>query len=250
MSRPPVKPVEERLRVVLAVLRGEVSIKAAARRERVSETRSLPGGTSSWTAAARRWPAAPAMAQHPGAGPTGPGRGADQRPRRSPRGGAGVAQGGRLADAGLSVTRMCQLLGMPMACWYRWRAVVGAARPRPGKGPWPAPVVDQIEPLAAKHAEQGQPGPPQDLGAADRRRRPSQPVLGATGLARRAWCSRSATRPSAASSLRPAGRCSWTSDRPNRVWRTDFSELESLTGGIWPMSGWSRTGPRPAWPAR
>jgi hypothetical protein len=68
------------------------------------------------------------------------------------------------ADAELSVTRMCQLLGMPMACWYRWRAVVGAARPRPGKGPWPAPVVDQIEPLAAKHAEQGQPGPPQDLG--------------------------------------------------------------------------------------
>jgi putative transposase len=26
------------------------------------------------------------------------------------------------ADAGLSVTRMCQLLGMPRAAWYRWRA--------------------------------------------------------------------------------------------------------------------------------
>ena len=38
MSRPSVKPVEEKLRIVLAVLRGGVSIKEAARRERVSET--------------------------------------------------------------------------------------------------------------------------------------------------------------------------------------------------------------------
>jgi hypothetical protein len=32
MARPPIKPVEGKLRVVLAVLRGEVSIKEAARR--------------------------------------------------------------------------------------------------------------------------------------------------------------------------------------------------------------------------
>ena len=38
MSRPPIKPVEDKLRIVLAVLRGEVSMKEAARRERVSET--------------------------------------------------------------------------------------------------------------------------------------------------------------------------------------------------------------------
>src|SRR5207247_9639732 len=37
-SRPPVKPVEEKVRIVLAVLRGEVSMTEAARRERVSET--------------------------------------------------------------------------------------------------------------------------------------------------------------------------------------------------------------------
>jgi len=65
MSRPPVKPVEEKLRIVLAVLRGEVSIKEAARRERVSETRSLPGAVSSWTAAALHSVAAPAMAPAP-----------------------------------------------------------------------------------------------------------------------------------------------------------------------------------------
>ena len=34
MARPPIKPVDDKLRIVLAVLRGEVSIKEAARRER------------------------------------------------------------------------------------------------------------------------------------------------------------------------------------------------------------------------
>ena len=66
MSRPPVKPVEEKLRVVLAVLRGEVSISRWPAVSGSRRPRSLPGGTSSWTAAARRWPAAPAMAPAPG----------------------------------------------------------------------------------------------------------------------------------------------------------------------------------------
>lgn len=38
MARPSVKPPEERLRIVLSVLRGEVSVAEASRRERVSET--------------------------------------------------------------------------------------------------------------------------------------------------------------------------------------------------------------------
>lgn len=54
-------------------------------------------------------------------------------------------------EAGLPVARFVALLGMPRATWYRWRAAVGADRP--AKGPWPAPVVDALEPLAAKHAE-------------------------------------------------------------------------------------------------
>jgi transposase len=63
MSRPPVKPVEEKLRVVLAVLRGEVSIKEAARRERVSETsiaawrdQFLDGGRAALAGGARHGP--------------------------------------------------------------------------------------------------------------------------------------------------------------------------------------------------
>jgi transposase len=38
MSKPPLKSVEEKTRIVMAVLRGEVTVAAAARREGVSET--------------------------------------------------------------------------------------------------------------------------------------------------------------------------------------------------------------------
>jgi len=38
MGRPPVWSAEEKLRIVMAVLRGEVSMAEAARREKVSET--------------------------------------------------------------------------------------------------------------------------------------------------------------------------------------------------------------------
>jgi transposase len=63
MSRPPVKPVEEKLRIVVAVLRGEVSIKEVARRERVSETsiaawrdQFLDGGRAALAGGARHGP--------------------------------------------------------------------------------------------------------------------------------------------------------------------------------------------------
>jgi transposase len=38
MSRPPVVPAEEKVRIVLSILAGEVSVAEAARRARVSET--------------------------------------------------------------------------------------------------------------------------------------------------------------------------------------------------------------------
>src|SRR4029450_11340691 len=65
MARPPIKPVEDKLRIVLAVLRGEVSIKEVARRERVSETsiaawrdQFLDGGRAALAAGARHGPSA------------------------------------------------------------------------------------------------------------------------------------------------------------------------------------------------
>jgi transposase len=60
MSKPPVKSVEEKTRVVLAVLRGEVTVAAAARREGVSETtiakwrdRFLDGGQAAMAVGGR-----------------------------------------------------------------------------------------------------------------------------------------------------------------------------------------------------
>ncbi|MCP4329618.1 MAG: transposase [Alphaproteobacteria bacterium] len=60
MSKPPLKSVEEKTRIVLAVLRGEVTVAAAARREGVSETtiakwrdRFLDGGQAAIQAGRR-----------------------------------------------------------------------------------------------------------------------------------------------------------------------------------------------------
>lgn len=53
-------------------------------------------------------------------------------------------------QAGLSVTRFCELVAIPRATWYRHarRAREGL----PARGPWPAPVRDQIEQPAAQLA--------------------------------------------------------------------------------------------------
>jgi putative transposase len=143
------------------------------------------------------------------------------------------------AEAGLSVVRVCALLGMPRASWYRWRAAVAGGAARPGKGPWPAPVVDRVEPLAAKHAEQW----------AAWGHRKVWGLLAADGVqaspssVRRAMARRGLLPPvgyqAKRRQLAKARRAMFTDPptRPNRVWQTDFSELERLAGAIWRMGG-------------
>lgn len=54
-------------------------------------------------------------------------------------------------EAQLSVSRFAELIGVPRRTYHyrlgKWRA--GDLE----KGPWPAPVVDRIEPTVAKYAE-------------------------------------------------------------------------------------------------
>jgi putative transposase len=50
----------------------------------------------------------------------------------------------------MPVSRFCQLTGIPRRSYHRWQAKVRAGD-RP-KGPWPAPVLDVLEPLVAKYA--------------------------------------------------------------------------------------------------
>ncbi|GEM_PF-5579678 len=42
MSRPPVFPAEEKIRIVLSILAGETTIAHAARQAKVSETSGIP----------------------------------------------------------------------------------------------------------------------------------------------------------------------------------------------------------------
>lgn len=53
-------------------------------------------------------------------------------------------------DAGMPITRFTQLIGMPRRTYTRHRSRMLAGEP--AKGPWPAPVVERIEPTVAKLA--------------------------------------------------------------------------------------------------
>lgn len=54
-------------------------------------------------------------------------------------------------DAGMPITRFTALIGMPRRTYTYQLAKLRQSLP--GKGPWPAPVVEAIEPLIAKYAE-------------------------------------------------------------------------------------------------
>ncbi|GAA2111984.1 hypothetical protein GCM10009780_68120 [Actinomadura alba] len=50
----------------------------------------------------------------------------------------------------MPVSRFCQLTGIPRRTYTR--KLAGMRSGPVGKGPWPAPVVDAIEPVVAKYA--------------------------------------------------------------------------------------------------
>ena len=53
--------------------------------------------------------------------------------------------------AGMPVSRFAALIGIPRRTYHRWQANIRAGGR--AKGPWPAPVVDAVEPLVAKYAD-------------------------------------------------------------------------------------------------
>ena len=54
-------------------------------------------------------------------------------------------------DAAMPVSRFAALIGIGRRTCHRWQA--NAGRTGRAKGPWPAPVVEAVEPLAAKYAD-------------------------------------------------------------------------------------------------
>jgi transposase InsO family protein len=125
------------------------------------------------------------------------------------------------------------LAGIPERSYRRRRA-----RLREGqlaKGPWPAPVVDRIEALAAKYAETWPAWGYRKIAAL--MRADGHPVTNSS--VQRALRRRGLLLPQGFR----ADRKSWAvlrrkvfRDPPtqrNRVWQTDFSEFETTNGGIW-----------------
>jgi putative transposase len=73
-------------------------------------------------------------------------------------------------DAAMPVSRFAELIGIGRRTYHRWQA--NARRTGRAKGPWPAPVVDAVEPLAAKYADDWPGWGHRKIYAADARRRP------------------------------------------------------------------------------
>ncbi len=66
-------------------------------------------------------------------------------------------------DAGLSVSRFGELIDVPRRT-HTYRLAKHRAGD-PAKGPWPAPVVDRIEPIVARYAStRRRGGSPQGVG--------------------------------------------------------------------------------------
>lgn len=133
----------------------------------------------------------------------------------------------------MPVSRFTVLAGIPERTY--WRRL---ARLRSGarlKGPWPAPKVDAIEALAAKYAQDWPAWGHRKVAALMR----ADGHEVSTSTVERALRRRDLLLPQGFR----ADRKSWATvrrkvftDPPgdrNRVWQTDFSEFETITGGIW-----------------
>ena len=138
------------------------------------------------------------------------------------------------ADAGMPVSRFAVLAGIPIRTYRRRLAVARAGGP-PGKGPWPAPVVDLLEPVAAKYAEDWPAWGHRKIAAMMR-------VDGhqvSTSTVERALRRRDLLLPLGFRADRKAWAVARREvfvsppTRRNRVWQMDFSDFETSTGGIW-----------------
>jgi putative transposase len=141
-------------------------------------------------------------------------------------------------EAGVSVTRFCELAGLPQSSWYRRRARVRSGG-QAVKGPWPAPRRREmgavVHWLALRYPAWG------------------YRKIWALSVARgyqvsmstvyRIMFERGLTHPvryqADRRELAKARRAVFHQppSRRNRVWQTDFSELETRAGGVWQLGG-------------
>jgi putative transposase len=139
--------------------------------------------------------------------------------------------------AGIGVARFCWLAGIPRATWYRRRE--RALGGQSAKGPWPRPARDRVGAVVHAYALRYPAWGHRKIWAltvADGHRvsmRTVHRILDERGLIhpRRYQAERR--------ELANARRATFHDPptRRNRVWQTDFSELETRAGGTWQMGG-------------
>lgn len=141
-------------------------------------------------------------------------------------------------EAAVSVSRFCELIGVPRRTYHHWLARHRVGNPT--KGPWPAPVVDRIEPEVAKYATEWAAWGHRKVWAL--MGHDGHDVGSASSVAR-AMARRGLLQPVAYQAerrqLAQARRAVFVDPptRRNRVWQMDFSEYETSTGGIWRLGG-------------
>ncbi|MGH7685414.1 MAG: IS3 family transposase [Candidatus Dormibacteria bacterium] len=222
MGRRPFKTPDEKLQIILSVLRGEATQVDLGRRLELSQTtiskwqkQFLEGGRESLA------------------------RGDNPRPSATSRREADLEAQVEELTAALGeayVEHFCARLGIPRSTWYYWRHAHTSNRP---VRHWPAPVVDRIEPAAAATAEKYSAWGHRKIWA----------MLQVDGIdvspasVKRAMARRGLLLPrryqAERRQLAKARRAVFEAppSRRNRIWQTDFSEFETIAGGTWQLSG-------------
>lgn len=139
--------------------------------------------------------------------------------------------------AGLSVGQFCSLAGIPRSTWYRQRErTLGGS---PARGPWPRPVRRKMEAVVHAYALKYPAWGHRKIWALTLAR--GHEVSMSTVY--RIMLERGLVHPARYQAERrelAKARKATFHDPPrrrNRVWQTDFSELETRAGGIWQMGG-------------
>ncbi|WP_423918855.1 transposase [Candidatus Poriferisodalis sp.] len=140
--------------------------------------------------------------------------------------------------AGMPITRFAALIGVPRRTYQHRLAKHRAGDPP--KGPWPAPVVDRIEPAVAKLAAEWPAWGHRKIWAMGRH---AGWEFGSQSSAGRAMARRGLLGPVRCQAerrqLAKARRAVFADvpSRPNRVWQADFSEFETGTEGTRQLGG-------------
>ena len=139
-------------------------------------------------------------------------------------------------ESGCSVSRFAELVGVPRRTYHARLARLRVGDPP--KGPWPAPVVDRIEPDVAKHTEAWPAWGYRKIAAiaaAD------GCDVGSASSVKRAMARRGLLQPlryqAERRQLAQARREAFveTPVRRNRVWQADFTQFETEAEGTWKL---------------